>query len=319
MNRPMFLSMLAAAAAASGRPLPAGAQPTRKLNVGAMGADFSGQAFYAKDLGMFAKAGFNDSTVTTLNNGASIVAATLSGTLDVGYSNVLTLAVAHDKGIPIVLLAGANLYDTHSPTVGLLGVKRTSAIKTASDLTGKTIAVGALNSIPFVAARNWIDANGGDSTKVKFVEMPISSMPAAIMADRIDCGSLNQGDYPTLGKPDDQIRVICDSYASIGPRFISGAWFSTADWVAKNPADAKSFVAVMHDVAVWANAHTKDSAAILGKYLKESVAAIEAAPRVSFATSLNAQSLQPSIDVAAKYGVIKSAFPARDFIASVAI
>ena len=75
----------------------------------------------------------------------------------------------------------------------------------------------------------------------------------------------------------------------------------------------------MNDAAAWANTHNKDSAAILARYLKESSAAIEGAPRVRFATSVTAAQLQPSIDVAAKYGVIKTAFPARDFISPLAL
>ena len=52
--------------------------------------------------------------------------------------------------------------------------------------------------------------------------------------------------------------------------------------------------------------------------LNESTAAIGTTRRVAFATSLNAQLPQPSIDVAAKYGLIKVAFPINAMIAGVA-
>lgn len=309
--------MLGASVVVTGRA--AGAQTARAIRVGTMAADFGGQAYFAKDLGLYTKAGFTDADVTSLANGAAIAAAALSSALDVGYSNVLSIAIAHDKGIPLVILAGANVYDSHAPTVGLIAVGRNAPIKTAADLAGKTLATTGINNIPHIGARNWIDTNGGDSTKVKFLEMPAGAMGPAIIAGRIDGGIMNQGDYPSLGKADDPVRVLANAFNSIAPRFISGAYFATADWVAKNPADAKAFINAMNGAGAWANAHGKESAAILARYLKESESAIEAAPRVVFATSVTPALLQPSIDVGAKYGVLKTAFPAKDFISPLAL
>jgi NitT/TauT family transport system substrate-binding protein len=232
---------------------------------------------------------------------------------------VLGLAGAHDKGIPLVILAGANMYDSREPTVGIIAVLRGAPIKTAADLSGKTIGTGALKNITEVGARNWIDANGGDSTKVKFVEIPDPAMGATVLAGRIDAGIMNQGNYPTLGKPDDPLRVIANAFTSIAPRFLSGAWFSTIDWVTKNPADARAFIAAMNETATWANGHHADSAEILARYLKISSSAVEANTRVTYASTVSAALLQPSIDVAAKYGVIKASFPARDFISNLAV
>jgi NitT/TauT family transport system substrate-binding protein len=319
VKRPEFLGLLAASLTGVTGASSAGAQAERRLRVGTMPADFSGQAFYAKDLGTYTKVGFSDSEVTALTSGNAIAAALLSGSLDVGYSNVLGLAGAHDKGIPLVILAGANMYDSREPTVGIIAVLRGAPIKTAADLSGKTIGTGALKNITEVGARNWIDANGGDSTKVKFVEIPDPAMGATVLAGRIDAGIMNQGNYPTLGKPDDPLRVIANAFTSIAPRFLSGAWFSTIDWVTKNPADARAFIAAMNETATWANGHHADSAEILARYLKISSSAVEANTRVTYASTVSAALLQPSIDVAAKYGVIKASFPARDFISNLAV
>jgi NitT/TauT family transport system substrate-binding protein len=154
---------------------------------------------------------------------------------------------------------------------------------------------------------------------VKFVEIPDPAMGATVLAGRIDAGIMNQGNYPTLGKADDPIRVLANAFTSIAPRFLSGAWFSTTDWVTKNPADARAFISAMNETATWANGHHTDSAAILARYLKISSAAVEANTRVTYASTVSAALLQPSIDVAAKYGVIKASFPARDFISNLAV
>ena len=54
-----------------------------------------------------------------------------------------------------------------------------STVQSGKDLNGKTIAVIALNGITHIAARAWIDQNGGDSATAKFIEVPPPAMPAA--------------------------------------------------------------------------------------------------------------------------------------------
>ncbi len=70
--------------------------------------------------------------------------------------------------------------------------------------------------------RNWIDTNGGDSTKVRFVELPWWQMPAALQAHTVDAASTNEVSDPDLGKPNDPLRLIADVFGSIAPRFASG-------------------------------------------------------------------------------------------------
>lgn len=315
MKRSSFVTTLAATAA--GASLTGTARALSQLRGGTMPADFGAQIYYANDLGMFAKAGYAVD-VATMNNGAVIAAAIAGGSLDFGYSNVLSLATAHDKGAPFVLLSGANMYLATSPTVGIIAVARNSPIKTAADLSGKVVATASINNIQELGARNWVDANGGDSSKVKFIEMPNPQVAAALLAGRIDAGIMNQGDYPTLGKPNDPIRVIANAFNSIAPSFISGAWFTTSSWVADHPVEAKAIVTVLNDAARWGNTHHPESAAIVAKHLDQSPAAIAATERVVYATAIDLRALQPPIDVAAKYGLIKTAFPARDIVSTVA-
>jgi NitT/TauT family transport system substrate-binding protein len=70
--------------------------------------------------------------------------------------------------------------DTAAQDATGLAVSAASGIHSAADLSGKTIAVNALDSISTVTASAAIDAAGGDSAKVKFVEMPFPQMVAAV-------------------------------------------------------------------------------------------------------------------------------------------
>jgi NitT/TauT family transport system substrate-binding protein len=284
-----------------------------KLHLATIPSDFAGQLYYAKDQGFFQKAGF-DVDITPLNAGPAIAAAVAGGTIDLGFSNVVSLALAHDKGLPFVIVAPANMYVVDAPTIGLIGVMRGGAINSAKDLNGKTLGVGVIHNITDLGARAWIDATGGDSKTIKYIEVPIPEMAVAVKSGRVDAAVMDQGVYPTLGKPGDPLRILANSFSVVAPTFVAGGWFTTSDWIKNHPVETKKFAEVMRQTAVWANTHHDESAVILGKYLNEPPEQIRAINRVTYGTALNAQLVQPSIELCAKYGVIKASFPAREML-----
>jgi len=143
-------------------------------------------------------------------------------------------------------------------------------------------------------------------------------MKAALEADRIDAAVLDTTGDPTLGKPGDTLRLIASTFDAVSMRFAPSVWFSTTDWVAKHPAQAKGFVAAMRESALWANKNHRDSATILAKYAHITTAQIDTFTRATYGDRLTPELIQPNIDVAAKYGAIKAAFPASDIISSAA-
>jgi NitT/TauT family transport system substrate-binding protein len=319
-SRRSFLVRSAASAAALGAAsIPgiriASAQGLATINVAAIPSDISGSAYYAAANGYFKKAGM-EASFGAFTSGPAIAAAVISGAADVGYSNVISLAIAHSKGLPITIVMPANLHVSAAPTAGLLAVKADSPIRSAKDLNGKIIAVIGLNNIADIAAREWIDKNGGDSKTVKSVELPFSTMKAAIEAGRVDGGVLDTTGDPTLGKRGDTLRLLGSTFDAVSTHFAPSVWFTTNDWVSKNPARAKAFVAAMREASAWANAHHRESAVILSKYANNTAEQINSYTRVTYGDKLPPELIQPNIDVAAKYGVIKAAFPASDIISS---
>jgi NitT/TauT family transport system substrate-binding protein len=293
------------------------AQPMATLKVALIPGDIAAECWYAEDLGYFRAEGI-DVEVTPITNGGAISAAVASRSVDVGYSNVITVAIAHERGIPFEIIAPANLHVASAPTAALLSVLATSPIRTAQDLEGKTVAVSGLNNIIHFAIRAWIDEHGGDSSKVRFVELPLPEMAAALRAGRIDAAGLDALGDPNLGKPGDALRLLAPAMNAVSPNFLPSMWFTTKDWIAAHPDLAKKFIAVMIKTAKWANTHHRESAEILAKHTRLTVQQLEGITRVTYGEVLNAQLIQPNIDVAAKYGALKSSFSARELISRLA-
>jgi NitT/TauT family transport system substrate-binding protein len=292
----------------------AAAQEPTTLRVALIPGDLS-QCWYAQDKGFFEQAGLKVE-ITPVSNGAAIIASVASGAIDIGYSNPLSIAVAYQRGIPLQIIAPAGLYLASSPTNARLSVRADSPIHSAKDLEGKTVAVNGLDNNVYYAIRAWIDANGGDSSKVRFVEFPLTELPSVVRSGQVDAGGLDALGDPNLGKPGDSLRLLANAFDAVSPDFMTGAWFTTRQWVEAHPEAAKKFKAVMLRAAVWANGHHLESAEILAKHSKLTVAQLGKIVRMTYGTVLNAQLVQPNIDVAAKYGALRH-FSAEDLISKV--
>jgi NitT/TauT family transport system substrate-binding protein len=299
----LLVAVLTQSALAADAPVP--------VRVALFPTEGSGQVYYAIEEGYFAKAGL-DVQLVELKNGAAIAAGVAGGSADVGLSNVVSLAIAHERGLPFQIIASGGLAIKGMATNGILAVAATSPIKSAKDLNGKTIAVDVLGGLPYLAGKAWIDQNGGDSKTVKYVELGFPEMEASVTAGRIDAASINSSVDPTINKPGDPLRTLAIVYDAVAPRFAASVWFSTTDWTTQHPDATRKFVAAMRQAGAWANTHHHESAAILAKYIKQPAEQIEGGPRVTYATDNDPAQYQALIDLGAKYGALKADFPARE-------
>jgi NitT/TauT family transport system substrate-binding protein len=310
VQRSGFLAGSAAAAALAIAPNVARA--AGPLRVMTLPIDLGAEPFYAIELGLFKKANL-DVDLTIAKFGSEVAAAVAGGSIDIGQSNIMSLAIAVDKGLPFSLTYGAGLYSTNKPT-SMMIVLKDSPLKTAKDLQGKTVAVNGLKSITEISVRAWVDANGGDNTQVKFLEMPFVEMEPALVTGRIDAALLADPDA-TTALAAGHSRPFAKAFDAIAKQFLIGGWFAKTDWIAGNVDVLKKYNAVMHEAAEWGNnpANYAQSATILQKYTK---VAVGKANRILYAEKLDPALIQPNIDTAAKYGLLKASFPASRMIST---
>jgi NitT/TauT family transport system substrate-binding protein len=268
------------------------------------------EAFYAKDMGFFATAGLN-AQIEMQEISSAVAAAIASNAVDVGYITVDTIANIHQKKIPLVVIAPAAEFVSPTTTgLAALMVSIDSPIQRPQDLNGKIVAVAALHSIGETAVRALIDANGGDSSTVRFVEVPIQATAAALDAGRVDAAHVSE---PFIGFARKTGRILAYDYEAIAKRFLLGGWCTTLQWAQSNPELVSRFAGVIRKTALWANENPVKSGAILAQYTKVDQALISTMTRVRYAEQLTPAVMQPLIDVSAKYNGFAT-FPARDLI-----
>ena len=315
MRRALVLAAACAVLLLSARGSLALAQPAAPLTVvrvAGVQTDDITPLVYAMKTGMFARAGLDVQSMAT-SSGAATSAAVASGSYEIGKSSLLSLMNAHLRGVPLIVVAAGVVHDTHNPFAKLVVAADEPGYKTGKDFNGKTIAVSALNDLSTVSSDAWIDKHGGDIKTVKYVELPVSAMMAAVVEHRVDAAFIL---YPPLAEAmkSGKVRVVSAPYDAIAPFFVLSGWFTTTDYAQKHPDVIRTFVRVMYEAAAYANRHPAQTAPMMSDVTKVPMSVYSTMPRVGAATSTNPRDWQPLIDAAAQYGAISRAFPARDFI-----
>lgn len=303
-TRAAWLTSGAAALAATTFAGPSRAQG-EPLRVGAGLIESHAEGYYAAEMGFFKERGL-DVTVQTLRNGAAIAAAVAGGDLQIGCSTVLQLAQAHARGIPYVIIVPGGVHDGRFVHTASIVVAADSPIASAKDLTGKVVAVSTLAGLDQLATDALIDAAGGDSTATKYVEIPPSAMVEALVQGRVAGASIED---PELSAAGTRIRRIGDGLDAIAKVFVTTAWFSTADWLAKNKPVARRFSDAIFAAGAWAMANPEKAASILSKYVNFK----EPRSVQPFATKRDLGAVTALMATAAKYKFVPP-MSANDFV-----
>jgi NitT/TauT family transport system substrate-binding protein len=292
--------------------VPAGAQTPAILRLACFPTDSYGEAYYAADMGFFAKHGISVEFVVN-NAGAVALAAVAGNGVDIGVANPVSIAQAFAKGIPISAFAGGGLYTAASPAT-LLVVPKNSPLKTPKDLEGKTIGLPGLGDQLQAATTIWLQKNGADPAKVKFIEVnPPTVMLGALAQGRIDAATPPEPIMTQSLQSD--ARIFGDPFAAVAPRFFIGLWIARSDWLKANPDLARRFADAIYDAGRWANAHRDESAAILAKYAKGDPAVFRTMRRATYTDSaLDPRLIQPILDAGLQTGMLSTAVRATDLV-----
>jgi NitT/TauT family transport system substrate-binding protein len=307
-----FWGLCAVLIAMSLLPMPARSQ-SAVLRVAISPSDCCVEPFYAQDMGYFKDAGLNVE-VTVFGGGPQLAEAVATGSMDIGISTPVEVAVAASRGIPLRIIAAGGLTSLRAPTT-TLAIGPNSTIASAKDLEGKTVAVIALKSMSELGLREWLGKNHADASQLHIIEMPFAQMGPALQRGTIAAAVITE---PSLSIAVEKNGVKAFAYpsTSIAPQFMLSAWFSTDKFIAQNPDLIKKFATAMYQSARWANAHHRESGDMLAKYIKIDPAIAARMSRVVYADSLRTSDLKAQLDLAYKYGIIGKPVTATDILAS---
>jgi NitT/TauT family transport system substrate-binding protein len=256
--------------------------------------------------GFFTKEGL-DLRPTFGAGGAAIVPSVISGSIDIGYSNSVSLLTAVQKGLPLEMIApGSQVGATQDKDHCFLYVKAFSGIKAAKDLEGKLIAVNTVKNLGDVSIKSALEAEGVNPASLKFVEIPFPDMEVALESGRVDA-TWPCEPFVTTAADAGQRRIIGTLVGTM-PNLQFSGYFVSQEY-AKGHADViKRFQRAMSEALVYAQGHPEELRAVTMEYAKVSpdVAKRMILP-VWTVMKVDRPSLTRLSTISVKYGVISRA------------
>ena len=285
----------------------------RRLRMGIIPSLVASSAFYAADLGFFKKYNL-DVDLQSFSNGATIAAALIGGSLDVGFADVISISSAHLRGFSFTYVVPGSVNTRNFPGYAIVS-NANASFNTGKDFAGKTVAINAVKSISQLVVQAWIDGNGGDSSTIKFIELPLPQMVSAVQGKVVDAAV--PGDPFITTASENGMHVLPLDKNGL-TNYMGAGYFATRAWISTNRASMMRFAAAMRDGALIANKHPlpPEAAPILAKYTHVPPATIaRLVMRTEYALALDPLVVQPVIDGAAKYGILPKTFPALEILA----
>ena len=300
-----FVLALSACSAGSNDAAPADSNALTPITVGVIPIADTAPLYLGFDLGFFEDEGL-DLTIETATGGAAIVPAIVNGDYQFGFSNLGSLMVAKDKGLPLELVSAA-VASTGDVTsdMGAIIVSGDSPIETLADLNGKTVSTNSLNNLLDTVARSTIDSAGGDSSTVSFVEIPFPDSSAAVENGQVDAAFVVEP-FVTAALENGN-RVLSYGFAEFADKLDIAAYFASAATVSGDPELVTKFQSGMKKSLEYAQANPDAVRAIIATYTETPAEVLATIVLPTYPTEFNVDAVDALGEAARKYGVVETA------------
>jgi NitT/TauT family transport system substrate-binding protein len=186
-----------------------------------------------------------------VTNGAKAIPMLLNGQLDIALGDGMGTLTAAGNGVPLKVIGVATVAPA-DPKLDPTALVTADRGVTAAGLAGKSVAVSQLGGAPELVAKSAIDAGGGDSGTVKFVELEAAQMVAALKAHRVD-GALITEPFATAAEQQG-LPILSRPQSAGEPGLPSTLWVTSKKYAAEHPDVITKFVAAVQSGGREANA-----------------------------------------------------------------
>jgi NitT/TauT family transport system substrate-binding protein len=292
------------AACSSSSPTPAATTPGTpdKVTAGVIAIVDVAPIYLGKQKGIFTKHNI-DLNLVQAQGGAAIVPAVLSGQYQFGFSNVISLLLAKSQNAPLKAIAnGNNSTGSTSNDFGGIVVKDPN-IKSPKDLVGKKVATNTLKNIVDTSVKTIVAKDGGDPSKVTFVELAFPDMAGALDKGNVDGIFVVE---PFLSAAKAKGWRTIGTYADVDPNLCVALYFTSQDQISKNPGLVQRFTDAMKESLAYAQAHPDEARAVLTTYTSITADATKNLVLPKWNPDIDKNSISKLGDLAVQYGLLTS-------------
>lgn len=278
-----------------------GQQEMRHVKVGAIPIVDVAPIYLGVEQGFFKKRNIDVEIVQT-TGGAAAVPGVVSGDFQYAFANITSLLLAQTQGLPLKVIASGNA-STGKENADFAGivVPPNSTITRAKELEGHTVAVNNLKNIGEVTIRAAIEKDGGDPSKVKFVELAFPDMPAALATGKVEAAWLVEPFF-TVAKQQGN-KLISSNLAITAPNLTIGTYFTTTKQAQQEKGLTQDFTAALQDSLKYSQEHPDDVRRILLTYTQIKPEVAQAITLPAYPTEVNKASVETLAKLMKKYGM----------------
>ncbi len=183
-----------------------------------------------------------------VNSGAAAVPLLLNGQLDFTISDPAAVLLAVKQGVPVGIAAGLVVCPPEAAKdYTAVIVRADSPIKTAKDLSGKTVGIFGLNGLAHVLTLAAIDNLGGTSADVKFASVPLPQTVQAVESGTVDAGFIVEP-FLTPAVEAGKVRILFNPYAAAQPGTPQALYIASRNIVKTKPELFNKFVAAANEL-----------------------------------------------------------------------
>ncbi|MGH3653018.1 ABC transporter substrate-binding protein [Glutamicibacter sp.] len=274
-----------------------------KATIGLFPSSAVGAIQLGIDKGYFEEEGIDLEMLLGQGSAAQLPSLT-SGSLEFMLASPTTPLVATTKGLDVKIVSGyaQNRPDIVEDSVAVL-VGPKSKIKRAKDLEGKTVSINALGSIGDIGIREAISLDGGDPSKVNFVQLGLNEVAAQLESGEIDAGM--------AGPP--FLQQIVAGGGSVISDFIKEAKLGGSELVIvssgalteKDPELVEGFVSALDKTLTYAEENQDEVRSLLPEVLGTPKEAAEKTDFIEWNADLDVDALNQFADLMEKYGLVE--------------
>ena len=260
--------------------------------------------YLGKEKGFFEERNIN-LTLKPAEAGTETIPAVLSGDMEFGYSNIVTLLLAKEQGLPVQVVAnGTNSTGVDGKDFGALMVPGNSSVRSVADLAGKKVAVNVLQNVVELAVRASAAKANIDPNSIEYVKLGFPEMAAALADGRVDAAFVVE--------PFQQVvlsqggRAIASSLVGAAPNLSVAMDFTSKQMLAENPDLAKRFTDAMNTSLAYGNDHPDEIREILPTYTKIGPEVIPNLILPKWPAEVNRDSVETIAELARKENILTS-------------
>ncbi|HEX4760885.1 MAG TPA: ABC transporter substrate-binding protein [Thermoleophilaceae bacterium] len=243
--------------------------------------------------------------------GATVVPAVLSGSVDIGGSNLVSILLAKSKNIPLKVVAPGTFVQ-RSQDFSAIIVKGNSPVHSPKDLEGKTLAINTLKNVAELTAKASLAKQGVDVSKVRLTEVDFPDMIGAVNKGRVDAAFPIEPFVSLSQKAGD--RIIERPYLGTRPGLQIGCYFTSQKYLSQNGDVVKRF---QRGVAATAASIAKDPKAFRNFLPKGSSIPPAAAQKVvlpDWKAKSDPASVALTAQLMQQYGLVKTKPDTKDVL-----